>query len=58
MIKLKDILEIIKLNDVQLFDYDGNEIRILRKDSINLPVENIYTDECSPNTIIIKLGEE
>ena len=65
MIKLKDVLPLIQQNDIQLLNSNSVEICLLRQDFIlvslsdniqNMPVNSIYMDEDTPDTIFIVLG--
>ena len=66
MVILKDLVPLIRENDVRLLDSDGNEICLLRKDYaqeilspkyLNTPVDGIYNEEEILDTVNICLSE-
>nr|DAI74688.1 MAG TPA: hypothetical protein [Caudoviricetes sp.] len=64
MLVLKDLLPLMRENDVRLLDSDGNEICLLRKDHtqeilsekyLNMVVDSIYNEEEISDTVNISL---
>lgn len=64
MLVLKDLLPLMRENDVRLLDSDGNEICLLRKDHtqeilsekyLNMTVDSIYNEEEISDTVNISL---
>lgn len=64
MLVLKDLLPLMRENDVQLLDSDDNEICLLRKDHtqeilsekyLDMVVDSIYNEEEILDTINVRL---
>lgn len=64
MLVLKDLLPLMRENDVRLLDFDGNEICLLRKDHtqeilsekyLDMVVDSIYNEEEISDTVNISL---
>lgn len=64
MLVLKDLLPLMRENDVRLLDSDGNEIYLLRKDHtqeilsekyLDMVVDSIYNEEEISDTVNISL---
>lgn len=64
MLVLKDLLSLMRENDVRLLDSDGNEICLLRKDHtqeilsekyLDMVVDSIYNEEEISDTVNISL---
>lgn len=64
MLVLKDLLPLMRENDVRLLDSDGNEICLLRKDHtqeilsekyLDMVVNSIYNEEEISDTVNISL---
>lgn len=66
MVILKDLVPLIRENDIRLFSSDGDEICLLSKDYtqeilsleyLNMTVDSIYNEEEILDTINVRLKE-